>query len=83
MGCTIVASSTPPLLEAITHNENGRLVDFFDSSELTEQICELLQNESERERLGKSAREFAKLNYDLNSVCLPKQIAWVNGLAET
>ena len=83
VGCTIVASSTPPLLEAITHNENGRLVDFFNSSELTEQICELLQNESERERLGRNAREFAKLNYDLNSVCLPKQIAWVNGLAET
>jgi glycosyltransferase involved in cell wall biosynthesis len=80
VGCTIVASDTQPLHEAIRHNETGRLVNFFDINALTAQVCELLDNSSERSRLGTNARTFAQAHYDLNAVCLPRQLKWVEEL---
>lgn len=82
VGCAIVASNTQPLHEAVNHNETGRLVDFFDVQGLADQICDLLSLPDERARLGGNAREFARANYDLNTVCLPRQLAWVRKLAE-
>jgi glycosyltransferase involved in cell wall biosynthesis len=82
-GCAIVASDTQPLREAIVHNDTGRLVDFFDASALATSVCELLNNAEERNRLGANARAFAKANYDLQSVCLPRQLAWVEQLKTT
>jgi glycosyltransferase involved in cell wall biosynthesis len=79
-GCAIVASDTQPLHEAIAHNETGRLVNFFDPKALTQEVCDLLDNPAERARLGANARAFAQQNYDLQTVCLPKQLAWVEGL---
>jgi glycosyltransferase involved in cell wall biosynthesis len=79
-GCAIVASDTPPLHEVIRHNENGRLFNFFDQHALVETVCELLDNPEERTRLGANARAFAQAHYDLKTVCLPKQLAWVNSL---
>jgi glycosyltransferase involved in cell wall biosynthesis len=81
VGCAIVASDTQPLLEAISHDSTGRLVNFFDPQALAVEVCELLDNSAERARLGANAREFAKANYDLNTICLPKQLAWVRRLA--
>ena len=79
-GCAIVASDTQPLHEAITHNETGRLVNFFDPQALAQQVCELLDRPQERQRLGANARAFAQQHYDLKSVCLPRQLVWVNDL---
>lgn len=76
-GCAIVASDTQPLHEAIRHNETGRLVDFFSPSGMVNEICTLLDSPAERRRLGENAREFARANYDLKTVCLPKQLDWV------
>lgn len=81
VGCAIVASDTQPLHEAITECETGRLVDFFDVESLSRSIVELLENPQERARLGEAARRFAQENYDLESVCLPKQLAWTKQLA--
>jgi glycosyltransferase involved in cell wall biosynthesis len=81
-GCAIVASDTQPLHEAIQHNETGKLVDFFDHAELANQVCALLDNPEERQRLGASARAFAQENYDLQTVCLPRQLEWVARLAQ-
>ena len=67
--------------EAIEHNETGRLTPFFDVAGLTEQVCQLLDDPAERERLGRNAREFARKHYDLQAVCLPRQLAWVDELA--
>ena len=76
-GCAIVASDTSPLREVIEHGKTGRLVDFFDAGAIVNEISDLLDHPDERERLGASAREFVVQNYDLASVCLPQQIAWV------
>lgn len=82
IGCAIIASDTQPLKEAIVHNETGKLVDFFDVYGLAEEVSNLLDNEAERKRLGENARNFAKSNYDLRSVCLPRQIEWVENLGD-
>ena len=81
-GCAIVASDTQPLHEAITHDETGRLVNFFDVPGLANEVCALLDDPAARQRLGRNARAFAQVNYDLQTVCLPKQLAWVQALAE-
>lgn len=80
VGCSIVASDTQPLHEAIRHDENGRLVNFFDVAGLTKEICTLLDDQSLRQRLGESARSHAIANYDLKNVCLPQQLSWVKRL---
>lgn len=80
IGCAIVASNTQPLREAIEHEKTGRLVDFFDVSSLANEVCDLLDDHETRQRLGANARAFAQANYNLKTVCLPRQIAWVEGL---
>lgn len=79
-GCAIVASDTQPLHEAIQHGETGLLVDFFDHEALAKTVSSLLDNLELRKGLGRNAREFAVKNYDLHTVCLPKQLAWVDAL---
>ena len=80
-GCAIVASDTQPLHEAIKDNDTGRLVGFFDVQALVTQVCALMEQPGERVRLGANAREFARRNYDLKTVCLPRQLDWVKTLA--
>lgn len=79
-GAAIVASDTAPLREVIQHGENGLLVDFFSVEGLVQSVCGLLDHPKEREGLGAAARAAAIAGYDLNTVCLPKQLAWVEGL---
>jgi glycosyltransferase involved in cell wall biosynthesis len=81
IGCAIVASDTQPLHEAIRHGETGRMVHFFDVAGLTDEVCRLLDDPAERQRLGQNARRFAQENYDLRKICLPRQLSWVEHLA--
>lgn len=81
VGCAIVASDTAPVREAITHGQTGQLVDFFDAKALAGAVCALLDDPQGRARLGANARAFARANYDLKTVCLPKQLQWVAQLA--
>ena len=80
IGCAIVASDTAPLREAIVDGESGLLTDFFDAAALVDRIATLLDDDSARRRLGENARTFAQAHYDLRSVCLPRQLAWVEGM---
>jgi glycosyltransferase involved in cell wall biosynthesis len=80
VGCAIVASDTQPLREAIVHDETGRLFDFFSAEQLADEVVRLLESPDDRARLGQAARRFAQANYDLKSICLPRQIAWLNAL---
>lgn len=78
IGCTIVASDTAPVKEVITHNETGKLVNFFDNQALAAQIIDLLNNPEARQKLGQQARAYAVEHYDLVTVCLPQQLQWIN-----
>lgn len=82
VGCAIVASDTQPLHEAIEHDVTGRLVNFFDIQGLADEVCQLLDDPAARVRLGGHARSFARANYDLKNVCLPKQLDWVQSLGK-
>jgi len=79
-GCTIIASDTAPVREAIANDQTGRLVDFFDPENLATETHELITNPGKRKILGSNAREFIKKHYDLESVCLPRQIQWFREL---
>lgn len=82
IGCCIVASDTKPLHEAIIDKETGRLVNFFDTAALNHTVCELLEQPEQRALLSAKARTFAQGRYDLTSICLPQQLAWVQQLVE-
>ena len=81
IGCAIVASDTQPLHGVIEDGDTGQLVDFFDVSGWADQVCALLEHPAQRARLGANARAFARANYDLKTVCLPRQLKWVRELA--
>lgn len=81
-GCTLVASDTGPVREVITDDQHGRLVDFFDHERLANQVASLLEDDATRARLSREARRRAVENFDLRSICLPMQMAWVDVLAE-
>lgn len=81
VGCSIVASNTAPVREAITDGEHGELVDFFDGQGLVNRISSLLDDPEKRVRLGAWARQRAIERYDLKRICLPQQLSWINSLA--
>ena len=80
-GAAIVASDTAPVREAITDGETGRLVDFFDRDALVTEIAALLDDDAARAALGRAARAHVTARYDLETVCLPAQLAWIDRLA--
>lgn len=77
VGCAIVASDTNPLREVIEHKKTGLLCDFFNIEQLALQVTQLLENIALRKELSEAARKFAIKNFDLHSVCLPRQKKWV------
>ena len=80
VGCAIVASDTAPLREAIVDGSTGRLVSFFDAAALADTVAELCADAPARQQLGAAARDHAVSRYDLHTVCLPRQVAWVDAL---
>jgi glycosyltransferase involved in cell wall biosynthesis len=81
MGCCLVASSTPPVQEVLRDGETGAMVDYFDGGALVDRICSLLDDPETRERYSAAAREFIVKNYDLETVCLPKQVELIERVA--
>ncbi len=81
-GAAIVASDTAPVREVITHDQTGRLVEFFDRAALVREVCNLLDDRAARDRLGAAARHLMVENYDLEQICLPRQIAWVDSVMQ-
>ena len=81
-GAAIVASDVAPVREVISHDRTGRLVDFFDGDAMVAEICDLLEDADARTRLGAEARKLMVEQYDLNSICLPRQLEWVSGVMQ-
>ncbi len=70
----VIGSATSPVQEVIVDNENGLLVDFFDSEQLAFSINELLRDRCRAEALGLAARNTILQKYSLDT-CLPQQLA--------
>lgn len=80
LGCAIVGSDTAPVREVLAHEVTGLLVDFFDQEGLVAAICRLLEDPALRQELGVRARARVVAEYDLDEVCLPRQLAWAQSL---
>lgn len=74
IGCSIVASDTAPVREVLADGHNALLVDFFDPQGLVRRVDELLDDGEKARRLGAQARRSAVDNFDLQQVCLPRQL---------
>lgn len=81
LGAPIVGSRTPPVEEIITDGLNGRLVDFFDPDEIARVAVETANSANTEMRAN--ARQTIVDQYDLNSICLPKQIELIENLSTT
>jgi glycosyltransferase involved in cell wall biosynthesis len=76
-----VASDTAPVRDALEDGVNAKLVPFHDAEALANGIVELLKNPEMAAALGAEARQTAIDHFDLHSMCLPRQLAWVEALA--
>ncbi len=81
-GCLVLGSKTPPVEEVIRDHENGLLVDFFDSSEISKKIIAALEAPTLYAEIRKSARRTIVERYDLRTVCLPAQISLIQRAIE-
>jgi glycosyltransferase involved in cell wall biosynthesis len=79
----IVASDVAPVAEVIKDGETGRLVNFFDGDAMVDRIAELAEDEEQRRALGQAARQKIVAEYDLASICMPRQLSWVQQLHGT
>ncbi|MCU7837532.1 MAG: glycosyltransferase [gamma proteobacterium symbiont of Taylorina sp.] len=80
-GC-VIGSNTTPVTEVIEDGANGVLVDFFSPDDIAGKVSELLNDKGKRERIGKNARQIIIEKYDLNTICLPKQIELIENLVK-
>ena len=81
-GALVVGSATAPVKEAIAHEENGLLVDFFDVETLAARVIDCLSAPARYAHLRVAARRTAVERYDLATVCLPQQVKLVEELAQ-
>ena len=80
VGSLVIGSDTEPVREVINNNKNGFLVDFHDPKNLAKKVIEVLDNKDEFDTIRSNARKSVIKNYDLNTICLPKQIELVESL---
>lgn len=80
-GAPVIGSATPPVQEVIEHGRNGLLVDFFDRQALAETVANVLNNPHQYMDMRAKARQTIIDRYDLNRVCLPRQIDLIQRVA--
>ena len=77
-GCLVVGSKTPPVTEVITHGDNGLLVDFFSPKQIAEQVTQALESSGDFIPIRQRARQTIIDCYDLQRVCLPRHLAYID-----
>lgn len=64
-GCTVLASSTSPVVEVLQDEVNGLLFDFFKPDEIADKVDFVLDNRGNLPHLGVNARKTVVENFDL------------------
>jgi glycosyltransferase involved in cell wall biosynthesis len=77
LGCVVVGSDTPPVAEVITDGVNGHLVDFFDVEAWADKLIAIMADPEAQRPIRKAARQHIIDTYDLQTVCLPKLMDFV------
>jgi glycosyltransferase involved in cell wall biosynthesis len=74
IGCVVIGSRTPPVMEVLEDGVNGLAVDFFSPQAVAEAVTTALSKPRIASKLRRAARETAISRYDLRRRQLP---AWV------
>lgn len=80
-GALVIGSATPPVKEVLRHEENGLLVDFFNTEEIANAVTRVLEDPTRMQPLREKARQTVVETFDLETVCLPQHIALIENLA--
>ena len=78
VGCLLIASNTPPVVEIIEDGKNGLLADFFSPAQIAEKVNLALDNPQDMKVIRTAARKTIVNNYNLAAL-LPKQLDWIFG----
>ena len=78
--CLVIGSRTPPVEELVDGQDNGLLVDFFDTDALAGRICAALRDRDSLQPVRQNARRTIIERYDLKTVSLPAQLALLRRL---
>ncbi|MGL6208228.1 MAG: glycosyltransferase [Paracoccaceae bacterium] len=76
-GCHVVGSATAPVTEVIRDGINGSLVDFFDVPGWSAKLITALADPDRFEPLRAAARRTVQERYDLQTICLPRMVEFV------
>lgn len=78
-GCLVIGSRTAPVEEALRHEENGLLVDFFSPREIVAAVNRVCESKDRLQPLRDAARQTIIDRYDFETVCLPAQLRMIEG----
>lgn len=79
-GAPIVGSRTKPLMEVLSHEQQGLHADFFSPADIVSQLCRYLDAPEFAQRMGNAARAHMVQHYALADI-LPKQLALIEAVA--
>jgi len=65
-GACVIASDTEPVLDIISHAENGFLCDFWDAEALVDIICTVLDRYPKLKYISNNAREYILEHHDFS-----------------
>lgn len=80
--CTLIASDTAPVREVAKDGHNALLFDFFDHDALARKVIKVLNLPDRYKKMREAARQTIVNQYDLQSVCLPKQLELLRATAD-
>jgi glycosyltransferase involved in cell wall biosynthesis len=83
LGALVVGSRTSPVQEFIQSEQTGLLFDFFDQQQLVEKTVAALSYPDRYKETRIRARQFIQENYDIKTICLPKQAELIESVAKT
>jgi len=81
-GAPVIGSATQPVQEVIDHGRNGLLVDFFDYEAIAGTVAEVANNAQRYQGMRQAARATIQERYDLPRICLPRQKALIEKVAQ-
>ncbi|HEY8610970.1 MAG TPA: glycosyltransferase family 4 protein [Roseomonas sp.] len=80
-GALVLGSATPPVQEVIEDGRNGLLTDLFDHAALARRMAGVLADPVRHAPMRAAGRRTVQERYDLQQVCLPRQLAVLDSLA--
>ena len=80
MGCAMIGSATPPVLEVLEDGKNGLSVDFFSPEAIADRVDQILDHPDRMEAMRKEARHTAVTRFDLHTRQIPRWMSLIENL---